>query len=146
MLENKKLLNSITNSLIGMLALTTIASAETGVRDSPEMVVKGARLYDQFCSACHLKDGIGEPPIPRSIRKPDYITAMPLDETSHAWHHGDEQLIQIILKGTKRSRTRMPALEGILSEEQVRDLIAYMKSLWSDRILACQGPKHMSCM
>ena len=110
------------------------------------MVERGALQYQQYCSSCHLADGVGEPPIPRSIQRPDYFTAMPLNEASHAWHHGDEQLTQMILKGTSRSRTRMPAWEGVLSVDQVRDLIAYMKSLWSDRILACQGPKHMSCM
>ena len=30
--------------------------------------------------------------------------------------------------------------------EQARDLVAYMKSLWSDQILECQGPRHMSYM
>jgi len=110
------------------------------------MVESGTRLYQQYCSSCHLQDGVGEPTIPRSIRRPDYFTAMPLNESSHAWHHGDEQLIQMILQGTTRSRTRMPAWEGVLSEDQARDLIAYMKSLWGDRILACQGPGHMSCM
>lgn len=129
-----------------MLAISSWAHAETGKRDSPEMVERGARLYEQYCSACHMPEGIGEAPIPPVIRHPDYYTAMPLDETSHAWHHGDDQLVQIILKGTSRSRTRMPAWNGILSVDQARDLIAYMKSLWSDRILACQGPKHMSCM
>ena len=137
---------SIVGCLFTFLLSVSAANAETGVKDAPEMVERGARLDSQNCSSCHLQDGVGEPPIPRSIRRPDYFTAMPLNESSHAWHHGDEQLMQMILKGTTRSRTRMPAWEGVLSGEQVRDLIAYMKSLWSDRILACQGPKHMSCM
>lgn len=136
-----------TTSLLVTLLLVPVGSlAETGRRDPPEMIERGAHLYEQYCSICHGKDGIGEPPIPWSIRRPDYVTAMPLDESSHAWHHGDERLIQTILKGTPRSRTRMPTWEGVLSMEQARDLVAYIKSLWSDRILECQGPRHMSCM
>jgi len=136
-----------TTSLLVTLLLVPVGSlAETGRRDPPEMIERGAHLYQQYCLNCHGKDGIGEPSIPWSIRRPDYSTAMPLDESSHAWHHGDDNLIQIILKGTPRSRTRMPTWEGILSVEQARDLVAYIKNLWSDRILECQGPRHMSCM
>ena len=132
--------------IVILLLVTNISSAETGKRDTVEMIERGARLYQQYCIVCHGKDGVGEPPIPWSIRRPDYVTAMPLDESSHAWHHGDDNLIQIILKGTSRSRTRMPTWKGILSVEQASDLVAYIKSLWSDRILECQGPRHMSCM
>ena len=132
--------------IVILLLITDISSAETGKRDAAEMIERGARLYQEYCMTCHGKDGVGEPPIPWSIRRPDYVTAMPLDESSHAWHHGDENLVQMILKGTSRSRTRMPNWEGVLSVEQTLDLVAYIKSLWGDRILACQGPRHMSCM
>jgi mono/diheme cytochrome c family protein len=132
---------------LGLLLLTSVAPyAETGKRPAPASVQRGAELYDTYCLACHRTDGVGEPVAPWSIRRPDFIEAMPLNETSHAWHHGDEQLMVIILDGTPRSKTRMPVFRGALSEEHVSDLIAYMKSLWSDRILSCQGPKHMSCM
>lgn len=129
-----------------LLLVAGASTAETGKRASPEAVERGAGLYGMYCSACHGQDGVGEAPIPWSIREPEYIEAMPLDESSHAWHHGDEQLAVMILKGTPRSRTRMPVWENVLSLSEVRDLIAYMKSLWSDRIVACQGPRHMSCM
>ena len=92
------------------------------------------------------RDGVGEPTVPWSIRRTDFIESMPLDETSHAWHHGAEQLIEMILDGTSHSRTRMPVWRNILSEQDAADLVAYMKSLWSDRIVSCQGPKHMDCM
>lgn len=133
--------------LLVVLLLTSAWSlAETGKRGSLESVERGARLYQDYCITCHGQNGIGEPPIPWGIRRPDYITAMPLDESSHAWHHGDENLVQTILMGTPRSRIRMPVWDGVLSNPQASDLVAYIKSLWSDRILSCQGPRHMSCM
>ena len=122
-----------------------VVHAETGKAPDPEAVVRGKQLYEKYCQGCHKKDGVGEPPIPLSIRKPGYLTAMPLNETSHAWHHGDEQLVQIVLQGLERTN-RMPGWKAVLSEEEARDIVAYIKSLWSPRILACQGPKHMSCM
>ncbi len=133
-------------SILFSLSVTGVTWAETGKRSDPESVARGEQLYNTHCIACHKRDGVGEPVVPWSIRRPGFIEAMPLNETSHAWHHGDEQLINMILDGTPRSRTRMPVLRGILSEQDAAELVAYLKSLWSDRIVACQGPKHMDCM
>jgi len=130
-----------------LLAITCsgIAQAETGKAPDAKSVATGKQLYSKYCQICHRQDGVGETPISGYIRLPGYITAMPLNETSHAWHHGDKQLVKMILEGSRRT-TRMPAWKGVLSEKQTRNVIAYIKSLWSPRILACQGPKHMSCM
>ncbi len=135
-------------TLLGALLAGTIATvfAETGVTPKPTAVARGAQLYSDYCVSCHRKDGVGEPRVPWSIRRPDLIEAMPLNETSHAWHHSDEQLVTMILDGTERSRRRMPVFRNVLSISDATDLVAYIKSLWSDRILACQGPNHMRCM
>jgi len=134
---------------IGLAALFYLLSgsviAQTGKPPEPEAVKRGAVLYEQYCQVCHQKDGVGETPIPWSIRRPSYLTAMPLNETSHAWHHSDEQLVQAILQGLQRT-DRMPPRTGFISEQEAYDIINYIKSLWSSRIIACQGPKHMTCM
>jgi len=39
----------------------------------------------------------------------------------------------------------MPYKE-IISEQDAGNLVAYLKSLWSPRSLACQGARHMRCM
>lgn len=127
------------------ILLSGFVSAETGQAPAPEAVARGKQLYEEYCQVCHQKDGAGEHPIPWSIRKPGYFTAMPLNETSHAWHHSDEQLAEMILQGLRRTN-RMPAFGKVLSEKDAFDIVAYIKSLWSPRIIACQGPKHMSCM
>jgi mono/diheme cytochrome c family protein len=133
-------------SLLLSLLVTGASQAETGKQPDSKSVARGKQLYNTYCVACHKPDGVGEPTVPWSIRRTDLIEAMPLNETSHAWHHGDEQLIVMILDGTDRSRTRMPVWRKIFSEQDAADLVAYMKSLWSDRIVSCQGPKHMDCM
>ena len=132
----------------GALALCFLgtAMAETGVKPDPAAVARGSALYETHCITCHRKNGVGQPRVPWGIRRPDLIEAMPLDETSHAWHHSDEQLVETILDGTERTRRRMPVFRGFLSEADAADLVAYLKSLWSDRIIACQGPAHMRCM
>lgn len=135
-------------TLLGALlaGMIVAVSAQTGVRPEPTAVARGAKLYADYCVSCHRKDGVGEPRVPWSIRRPDLIEAMPLNETSHAWHHSDEQLVTMILDGTERSRRRMPVFRNVLSISNTTDLVAYIKSLWSDRIIACQGPKHTRCM
>lgn len=128
------------------LSLGGTALAQTGVAPEPAAVRRGAAIYETYCIGCHKKDGVGEPRVPWSIRLPDLIEAMPLNEDSHAWHHSDEQLVATVLDGNERSRLRMPVFRGILSMAEALDVVAYVKSLWSSRILSCQGPAHMRCM
>jgi mono/diheme cytochrome c family protein len=119
--------------------------AETGQMPDPKAVALGKPLYEQYCQACHKKDGVGQTPVPWGIRHPDHVPAMPLNETSHAWHHSDEQLVQMMLQGLRRTKV-MPAWKGVISDKEAQQIVAYIKSLWSPRIVACQGPRHMSCM
>jgi len=143
----KKTGNRTVLSLICVLTLTAVTSvtfAETGKAPDPKAVKTGKALYVKHCQACHQKDGVGQQQLPLGIRRPGYIPAMPLNETSHAWHHGDEQLVATILSGIKQRG--MPSFRGTLSELDAINIVAYVKSLWPPKILDCQGPKHMSCM
>jgi mono/diheme cytochrome c family protein len=124
-----------------LLISATPTWAQTGHAPEPAAVERGLTVFEKNCQQCHQENGAGEQ-IPRAIRNPNYLVAIPLNENSHAWHHGDQQLAQIIQRGNKR----MPPFKDVLSTSELSDVIAYMKSLWSPRILACQGPKHMSCM
>ena len=130
---------------LSLVVLGGLAGAETGRAPESSAVGRGEVLYEKNCLVCHQKDGVGETPVPWSIRKPGYFTAMPLNETSHAWHHSDEELAHMILEGLRRTE-RMPGFKQILSQKEADDIVAYIKSLWSPRIIACQGPRHMNCM
>jgi mono/diheme cytochrome c family protein len=150
--NTKKRKSAAASCLMGVAAVifvcvltSTNALAETGKRGSEHAVKRGKKLFEAHCQSCHGKNGVGQPPIPWSIRNPKYITPPALDDSQHAWHHSDENLIKTILEGSPRT-SQMPAWKNVLSRRDAADLVAYMKSLWSDRALACQGPKHMSCM
>jgi len=79
----------------------------------------GANIYRQFCIVCHGADGTGSiirasmPPIP--------------DFTSETFHkqHNDSQILVSILNG---KGTLMPANRGRVTEEQARDLVAYLRA------------------
>lgn len=137
--------NLIAPLLATLILLSGELAAETGKPPDPQAVTRGEGLYAKYCRSCHGVGGIGEPAIPWSIRLPGYFVAPALDDSQHAWHHGDEQLAQMILEGSTRSE-RMSAWKQLLSSQDAFDLVAYIKSLWGARALECQGPKHMSCM
>jgi len=120
------------------------ALAETGKPPDKQAAARGAKLYKQYCESCHREAGIGEPIYPWHVGKPDYFPAPALDDSQHAWHHTDDDLVKTILTGSPRT-SRMAAWKSVLSEQNARDLVAYIKSLWSPRALDCQGPRHMSC-
>lgn len=119
--------------------------AETGQLPDKKRIASGKILYEQYCQSCHGVRGIGEPVAPIGIRNPAYFIAPALDGSQHAWHHTDEDLIKNILEGSPRTK-RMAPWNKVLSENDARDLVDYMKSLWGPRELECQGPKHMQCM
>jgi mono/diheme cytochrome c family protein len=76
----------------------------------------------------------------------EYGFAAPaLDDSAHGWHHSDDGLVGTILNGSPRNPRMMPFKE-LVSEDDARNLVAYIKSLWSFRSLACQGSRHMGCM
>lgn len=106
---------------------------------------RGEELFAANCQACHGAVGIGEAP---QFGQSLHGLAPALDDTAHAWHHSDQQLQNTILKGSPVANSRMVAFEGKLSARDAEDLVAYMKSLWSERALRCQGAKHMNpgCM
>ena len=118
-----------------------------GVARGPQSAAEkhGEKLFTENCQACHGAVGIGEAP---KFGGPEQGLAPALDDTAHAWHHTDEALQNTILKGSPVPNSRMIAWESKLSARDAQDLIAYMKSLWNERALRCQGPKHMDpgCM
>ena len=68
----------------------------------------------------------------------------PHNATGHTWHHSDRQLTAIILDGsgqmgemmrqmmgTVKDTPRMPAFRGALAEEDVANILAYIKTWWT---------------
>lgn len=108
-----------------------------------DLELAGKALYTDYCQACHGVDGVGENFALPQAGQQQFI-APALDDTAHAWHHTDDDLKKTIREGSPRTE-KMPAWKALLSDHDLDALIAYMKSLWTPRELACQGPKHMNC-
>lgn len=114
-------------------------------RISAATLARGKNLFEENCEACHGVKGIGERPDDPEARDEYGFAAPALNDDAHAWHHPDQQLVEMILNGSRRNE-RMIAWKETLSRDEAGYLVTYIKSLWSFRSLACQGGRHTSCM
>jgi mono/diheme cytochrome c family protein len=107
---------------------------------------RGQSLYKKSCQTCHGIDGVGETYNIQALTDKNYIRAPAMDYSEHAWHHTDDALEKTILEGSPRTQRMIAWKNAGLTKQDAQDLIAYIKSLWTQRELDCQGPKHMQCM
>lgn len=104
-----------------------------------EAVARGAQTYAETCATCHGAALQGE--ADWQTRGADgYLPAPPHDEEGHTWHHPDHVLLDLVRRGTaavvgQGYLSRMPGYEGILSEQEMREVLAYIKSTWPARVI-----------
>lgn len=102
-------------------------------------IALGAKVYAQHCAACHgaKLEGQGDwrKPLPNG-RMP----APPHDDSGHTWHHTDVVLFEITKRGMAPPnapvgyQSDMPAFAGTLSDAEIRAVLAYIASQWSDEV------------
>lgn len=81
-------------------------------------------LYRRHCSSCHGRDGRGRGPAASVLDPP------PRDFRSDTVaRRTDGELFEVISEG--RPRTGMPAWKGVLSEEERRALVRYLRRAFS---------------
>jgi cytochrome c oxidase cbb3-type subunit 3 len=88
----------------------------SGLACDPLRVVPGKRGFESFCVACHGIDGKGN----QAVGAPNL--------TDGVWLYGSSEatIVETILKGRENI---MPAQEGILTEDQIRMLTAWVWGL-----------------
>lgn len=118
----------------GMQQLSTVEAS--GVRLDPSQAVQGRLIYGKHCASCHGDDLQGAPNW--RIRLPNgRMPAPPHDDTGHTWHHPDEVLFGITKYGLvppyapKDYPSDMPAFGSVLSDDEIRAVLAYIESRWS---------------
>ncbi len=97
-------------ALIGVMAAstaTTVLAQDTG-----------ADTYKAKCAMCHAADGSGSTPAGKSMKavpfsSPDLIKASDAD----------------LIAATKNGKGKMPAYSGKLTDPQIKDVIAYIRTL-----------------
>jgi mono/diheme cytochrome c family protein len=118
---------------------TELAGADEAVverKQDPAQVARGKAVYEKYCLECHGAGGRGQPGDWRVRDAAGMFPPPPLDDSAHAWHHPTAVLLEVIREGSPQGQGRMPAWQGRLSEQQMQDVVAYIKSLWSDEVYA----------
>jgi mono/diheme cytochrome c family protein len=107
----------------GLLVLVLIVAQVAAAQDKAE----GKKLYVTFCSGCHGETGKGDGPA---------AVSLPVKPTNHSDgtvmnQLPDKFLLEIISKGGPAAGKSpfMPAWGGQLNEKQVRDVVAYVRSM-----------------
>ncbi len=131
---------------VGLLMYEPLTDSRPAFIDpsDQELVLKGKEIYANNCASCHGAKLEGQPDW-RVRQANGRLPAPPHDETGHTWHHPDAVLIDITKNGLVPGVTAppgyvsdMPAYGKLLTDHDIRALLAYIKSSWPKQALAAQ--------
>ena len=125
------------------LVLATVAPALGSHASAEPATWVGARIYADACASCHGANLEGQPDWQESLPT-GRMPAPPHDATGHTWHHGDASLFRLVKDGVEKVvgggyQSDMPAFAGVLSDDEIRAVLAFIKSTWPDRARAYQA-------
>lgn len=125
-----KIIKVFVMCLILVASFTTIARSQT----SSQRLANGKSLYAVNCANCHGISGKGAV---KSGFEISIITErggkQPTDLTDRVWDYGstDAKIFNVIKKGVPANM--MPSYEGRLSDIEIRNVVAYVRSLASSK-------------
>ena len=116
--------------------------AELAILGEPvtrDMIEQGGAIYAESCAACHGAQLKGQPDWRRRTED-GRMPAPPHDDSGHTWHHADKLLFEMTKYGLQAIaggdyKTRMPAYEGTLSDDDIVAVLSYIKSQWPDKVI-----------
>lgn len=128
--------------------LMTPVGAQTDGAPQSFDLAEGEQFYQDNCASCHGANLEGQPDW-RSPGPDDIFPAPPHDETGHTWHHTDTALFDYTKLGGKAALARqginfesgMPGFGDQLTDAQIWNILAYIKSTWPDRQRKVQGER-----
>lgn len=132
-------------------AISPHLEARPGIPLQPQTVDTGSGkiLYAENCASCHGARLEGQKDW-RKAGAEGVFPAPPHDETGHTWHHGDGLLFTytkfggkalFVARGLKDVKSGMPGFGQVLSDQEIWDILAFIKSTWSERIRELQAAR-----
>lgn len=108
---------------------------------SAQRLAQGQTIYREYCASCHGANLEGQPNWRE--RQPNGRLPAPHDASGHTWHHPDAVLFGITKHGLAPYappgyESDMPAFGDKLTDDQIRAVLAYIKSQWPPEIQARQ--------
>jgi mono/diheme cytochrome c family protein len=129
----------LTHGLMATLVLFGAGALAAGEADPPPLdrkdVEAGRIAYQKYCASCHGVRGEGEPNW-ETLNAQGELPSPPHDAEGHTWKHSDEMLYRMVSEGwrdpfNKTERLTMPPFREVLSPQEIRDVIIYLKTLWT---------------
>jgi len=95
--------------------------------NDPQMIA-GMHIYSDECSACHMTGGTGEPNIIPALKASPVVAATVPDTMTHVVLYGARSV------GTDAApvASAMPAFRGVLNDQQVADVLTYVRNSWGN--------------
>ena len=126
-------------AVIGWLARQNRPPDRADASD-PQLVARGAVVYQQSCAACHGANLEGQPNWQR-MNADGTLPAPPHDASGHTWHHSDQILFEITKWGSAAVagatfKSAMPVYADVLEDGDIWAVLAYIKSRWPPEIQA----------
>jgi mono/diheme cytochrome c family protein len=121
------------------IALVLLLAGCTDPKPDPQQIASGQKVYTEHCAACHGARLEGQPAWQKRLPNGRF-PAPPHDDTGHTWHHPDDVLFAITKNGLVPPyappgyASDMPAFAGKLSDDEIRAVLAYIESHWSEEV------------
>jgi mono/diheme cytochrome c family protein len=120
---------------LGLVGAWPWLAAQTSNGDSSATL--GKTLYAKLCATCHGANLEGQ----RDWKSPlasGRMPAPPHDASGHTWHHADGVLFRITREGPAAVvggsyQSDMPGFGNIMSDEEIRAVLAFIKSTWPEQ-------------
>ncbi len=132
--------------MIRQIAIFWLAIAATPSQAAHELdnrdIARGQALYAENCASCHGADLEGQPDW-RSPGPDGVLPAPPHDQTGHTWHHDNLLLFDYTRLGGQAAledrgitgfKSGMPAFGETLTDDEIWDILAFIRSKWPDRV------------
>ncbi|MSQ11651.1 MAG: cytochrome c [Dehalococcoidia bacterium] len=135
---------AVTLPLLAMLGLFVQGCSSTEEAASASQGVQpGRAIYAANCARCHGANGEGEPNWRRQSPDETY-PAPPHDSSGHTWHHAGGLLYRVVRDGGRifeapGFKSAMPAFGDLLSPEETRAVIIFLKTMWGPEERAAQA-------
>ena len=135
-------------ALLLVLAQTVPALADHELENRD--IARGEQLYQDNCAACHGADLEGQ----ANWQTPNADGTMPApphDVTGHTWHHDNQLLFDytkfggqgaLALRGIDDFNSAMPAFDGVITDEDVWDILGFIRSRWPERAQEIQASRN----
>ena len=129
-------MRNVMTAAMAALLLAGCNSAEPTVEGrwySQAQVDLGKQVFSDNCATCHGAGAQGMPNWQVKSSNGRY-PAPPLNGTAHAWHHPLRMLEHTVQKGGVPMGGWMPAFGDQLSEQEQKEALAWVQSLWPEQI------------